>query len=222
VPAAEWPPYTNAGLAKVYSGATGALVAAMTGYHDNEGFAYSVGDAGDINLDGFHDAIAGSPSYDGNATDAGRARVILGNAPWPSNYCTGKTNSQGCDPYIGIGGCASVSVGDNLMIVGVNVLPNVNGIMIWSLNANASPFFGGTLCVAAPIRRTPVQTASDNVGSVYPCDGVFIYHFGHAQMASEGLVPGSEFFAQYWSRDNGFAAPNNVGLTNGVKITILP
>lgn len=222
VPNAEWPPYTNAGLAKIYSGATGALIASMTGYHNGEGFGYSVGDAGDINLDGFHDAIAGSPSFDGNATDAGRARVILGHAPWPTIYCTGKINSQGCDPYISFTGCASVSVGNNFSIVAVNVLPNVNGILIWSLTQNASPFFGGTLCVAAPIHRTPVQTSSDNTGSVFPCDGVYTYYFSQAQMASEGLAPGDEFLAQYWSRDTGFAAPNNIGLTNGISITILP
>jgi hypothetical protein len=222
VPAAEWSPLTNAGLAKVHSGATGALIAAMTGYYDGEGFGTAVADAGDINLDGFHDAIAGSPSYDLNATDAGRARLILGNAPWPTSYCTGKVNSQGCDPAIGIGGCASVSVGDNLTIVGVNVLPYVNGIMTWSLTSNAAPFYGGTLCVGAPVHRTPVQTSTENVGGAYPCDGVYVYHFGHAEMASAGLAPGMELFAQYWSRDNGYAPPNNIGLTNGVRIEILP
>jgi hypothetical protein len=221
-PASEWGTLTNAGLARVYSGATGALLAAMTGYHDDEGFGAAVGDAGDINADGFHDAIAGSPKYDLNATDAGRGRVILGNAPFPTNYCTAKVNSQGCTPTIGIGGCASYTVGDNLMIVGANVLPLANGIMIWSPSQNAAPFHGGYLCVGPPVRRTPVQTSTDNTGSPYPCDGIYIYHFSQAQMANEGMLPGSTFYAQYWSRDSGFTTPNNVGLTNGVSIEVLP
>ncbi|MCC7012409.1 MAG: FG-GAP repeat protein [Planctomycetes bacterium] len=220
VPFADYATWTNTGLAKVYSGASGALLTAMTGYYDGEGFGAAVGDAGDINGDGFHDAIAGSPKYNQYGVDAGRARVVLGNAEFPTNYCTGKTNSQGCEPLIGIGGCASATVGD-LQIVGVNVLPNVSGIMIWSLSSAATPFYGGTLCLGAPIRRTPVQNSTVNV-SVYPCTGIYNYHFSRAKMAAEGLVPGMRIKAQYWSRDNGFVAPNNIGLTNAVDILILP
>ncbi len=220
-PFAEYNGWSNAGLAHVYSGASGAILTTMTGYYDGEGFGDSIADAGDINGDGFHDVIAGSTAYNQYGTDAGRARTALGNAEFPTNYCTAKVNSQNCTPNIGIGGCASVTVGQ-LFIVGTNVLPNVNGLMIWSHTSASTPFFGDTLCLGGPIRRTPVQLSIDNVGSVYPCDGVYSYYFSHAQMQAEGFTPGATLFAQYWSRDSAFPPPFNFGLTNGVRIPILP
>ncbi|MCY3002866.1 MAG: integrin alpha [Planctomycetota bacterium] len=220
-PFAEYNGWTNAGLAHVHSGATGALLTSASGYYDGEGFGDSVADLGDVNGDGFHDVIFGSAGYNLYGTNAGRARTALGNAEFPSNYCTAKVNSAGCTPFIGIGGCASASVGQ-LQIVGVNVLPNVAGLMIWSHTSAATPYFGSQLCVGGPIRRTPVQVSIDNVGGSLPCDGVFSYYFSRAQMAAEGFTPGSTLYAQYWHRDSGFSAPNNFGLTNGVSIPILP
>ena len=35
-------------------------------------------------------------------------------------------------------------------------------------------------------------------------------------------VPAQEVFTQFWSRDNGFPAPNNVGLTGGLKFAVVP
>jgi hypothetical protein len=220
-PFAEYSNWTNAGLAHVYSGATGAILTTMTGYEDGETFGDSIADAGDINNDGFNDVIAGSANYSQYGLNAGRARTALGNAEFPTNYCTGKQNSVGCTPSIGIGGCASATVGQ-LGIVGFNVLPNVSGLMIWSHTSAATPFFGDTLCVGGPIRRTPVQTSINNVGSGLPCEGIYSYYFSHAQMAAEGFTPGTELFAQYWGRDPGFPPPINFTLTNGVRIPILP
>jgi hypothetical protein len=36
------------------------------------------------------------------------------------------------------------------------------------------------------------------------------------------LVPGAPVHAQFWSRDNGFAPPNNTGLTNAVRFVVQP
>ncbi len=48
----------------------------------NHGFAVS--SAGDVNGDGYGDVIVGSPTYDGGATDEGRALVYLGSATGPA------------------------------------------------------------------------------------------------------------------------------------------
>jgi hypothetical protein len=58
--------------------------------------------------------------------------------------------------------------------------------------------------------------------SGYPCTGQYTYLFTPAYMAANGLSAGQNVYAQYWSRDNGFAAPNNIGLTAGLKFTIVP
>ncbi len=219
--ASDWAPYTNAGLATVVSGATGNVLTTITGYANNDQMGFAVASAGDLNNDGFGDVLAATPFWDGNAVDGGRVRSVLGNAEYPSNYCVGKTNSSGCVPYISFGGCASVSISDYLNIVGVNLLPNQNGIMIWSTSTQAVPFHGGTLCIANPI-RTPVQTSYSNPYPGIPCDGMYSYVFRHSLMTTWGLTPGMYIYAQYWGRDNGFLPPQNIQLTNGIKIPILP
>jgi hypothetical protein len=41
-------------------------------------------------------------------------------------------------------------------------------------------------------------------------------------MASKGIGAGDVLHFQWWSRDSGFAAPNAIGLTNALQVTILP
>ena len=41
-------------------------------------------------------------------------------------------------------------------------------------------------------------------------------------MASKGLTAGTDVFTQFWSRDSGFAPPNSIGLTRGLRFLILP
>lgn len=36
------------------------------------------------------------------------------------------------------------------------------------------------------------------------------------------LGAGTTVWGQFWSRDTGFAAPNNVGLTSAIRLAILP
>ena len=46
--------------------------------------------------------------------------------------------------------------------------------------------------------------------------------FDGAYMSANALSAGTSLYAQYWSRDTGYAAPNNVGLTDAVGFTICP
>ncbi len=208
------------GRADVYAVQSGATLTSWVGYQSFGGMGSTVASAGDLNNDGATDVMAGAP-FDGTYnTGAGYVRVHLGQAPFPTNYCTAKVNSLGCTPGITYGGAASLSLGAGLAVVGVNVVPGENGLMIWSNTTASLPFFGGTLCVGAPIKRTPVQSTSTNAS--YPCTGQYYFQVSQAFMAAEGLSAGQDFYAQFWSRDTGFAAPNNVGLTNGLQARIVP
>jgi len=72
------------GRAYVYLGSAAGLSAApaWTAESDLAGaeFGYSVGMAGDVNGDGYSDAIVGAPHYGNDQTDEGRAYVYLGSA----------------------------------------------------------------------------------------------------------------------------------------------
>jgi hypothetical protein len=212
--------FEEAGKALVYSGASGAVLFEMVGYHDGEEFGISVAGAGLLNADSAADVIAGSPGFDGNFPDGGRARTVLGDAPYPTWYCTPKVNSAGCSPWITYTGCASFSAGDYFAIHASNVLPNKLGILIWSLSPASTPFAGGTLCLGTPVKRTPSQTSIATGPG--PCDARYEFLFNATYMASKGLAPGQHVYTQYWSRDNGFAPPNNAGLTGGLTFLTLP
>ena len=70
--------------------------------------------------------------------------------------------------------------------------------------------------MAHPLLPTsPVQV------SVQDCSGSYAFHFSHAVMEAKALTPGTSVYAQYLSRDTGFAAPNAVGLTEAVELTVL-
>jgi Tol biopolymer transport system component len=138
-----------------------------------------------------------------------------------STYCTAKLNSLGCMPSIGSSGLPSQSGPDNFYATATNVRNNKLGMMLWSLTPDSHPFFGGTLCVHSPIKRTPGQNSGGSATG-NDCTGSYSYHFTQAYMLQQLLPSDTTVYAQFWSRDPGFAPPNNIGLTNGLSFTICP
>lgn len=217
-PRADLAGVVDRGRVEVWSPAAGALLHSWWGYFNGDEMGRAVASAGDLNHDGFTDMASGAPLNDDPGTDSGWVRWILGSTPLPANYCVGKLNSHGCVPTISYTGCPSATIGDNFHLHANGVLPNQPGILIWSLGSAATPFMGGTLCLAPSIRRTPAQSAT----GVGPCGGFYDFHFSQALMAQHGLAPGTPLFAQYWYRDPGLAPPFSVGLTNGIALHVLP
>jgi len=138
-----------------------------------------------------------------------------------SSYCVAKTNSLGCVPSIGSLGMPSRSGPDDFFVTASNVRNNKLGIMLWSRTPGNTPFFGGTLCLGQPFKRTPGQSSGGSP-SGHDCTGTYSFHFTQAYMQQQNLAADATVHAQYWSRDPGFPVPNNVGLTNGLRFTICP
>lgn len=134
------------------------------------------------------------------------------------HYCTAKTNSASCVPSIGASGAPLATGDDAFFVIATQELAGKSGIFFWGQAAAALPFGGGTLCVAPPLVRGPVQNSGGTTG----CTGTYSQHFGQAYMAAHNVSPGDTLFGQYWSRDPGFAPPNNVALTRGLQFTVLP
>jgi Tol biopolymer transport system component len=164
---------------------------------------------------------AGSPSIGSGSggSDQGAFPFNPNYCPEPGSYCAAKVNSQGCVPRIGFSGSPSLSGPDDFKITAVEALFGKPGVLFWSGGWDSKPFLGGTLCVKAPIIRTASQTAAS---APYSCSGSYSFHFSHAYMQQQLLGLGETYYAQWWSRDPGFAAPNNVGLTDALRFTICP
>jgi hypothetical protein len=161
-------------------------------------------------------------------SDALLMQIDLSDAP--QAYCTAKLNSLGCTPRIGFTGLSSAAANAGFRLVVDRVRNNKSGLFFYGVNgAAATPFGGGTLCVAAPVRRTP---ASNSAGSALPaddCSGVYALDMNAFAAGSLGgnpiaalQIPGTAVVAQIWGRDPGFSAPNNVTLSDGLRYVVLP
>lgn len=157
-------------------------------------------------------------SYDGWFIDD---LVVVSECPPSVPYCIPKVNSAGCMPGIHTTGVPSYSgAGAAFRIHASSVLNGHPGILIWSLASASTPFGGGTLCLASPVKRTPGQASGGNPYPPGDCSGSFSFNFTSALMQSNGLVPGTAVFTQFWSRDTGYTAPDNVGLTSGIRFAV--
>ena len=140
----------------------------------------------------------------------------------PNLYCVGKTNSEGCVPFADFAGYASATDGDPFTLTGNDVLNNKPGLFFYGLSGSASiPFFGGTLCMFPPLRRTPVQLSG---GGAPPndCSGTYSYAMNARIQsgADTGLVIGATVNGQFWMRDP--LSSFGTVLTNAVEFDICP
>ena len=136
--------------------------------------------------------------------------------PTPVVYCTGKTNSLGCVPAIGSTGTPSKS-GGNFKVTCSNVISQKNGLCFWGHNSLATPFQGGTLCIAAPTVRTANISSGGSAGG-NDCSGAYLFAFDTAYMNAHAINPGDTIFAQWWMRDP--AVASTTGLSNAVRFTV--
>lgn len=114
---------------------------------------------------------------------------------------------------------SSASIGPDLTVLAASVQGAKPGLLLWSLGPDGTPFGGGYLCIASPLRRTTAVTPS---GSSSNCDGALAWTFTTSYLAAQGLGAGVEVFTQFWMRDPGFAGANAIGLMRGQRFTVWP
>jgi hypothetical protein len=206
------------GLVRIHASQTGALVKTLYGFAGGSLYGSRIDGSHDLNGDARGELLVGAISDNSFTGGGGGAHLLLSNAPLPKVYGTPKTNSAGCVPHIECEGAASTSLG-RLRIRATSVLESKPGMLLWGLSSASQPFHGGTLLVEAPIVRTPMQVAG---ASATPCGGTLSFYFDPALFGAYGLAAGTPVCAQWWSRDPGFAAPDSVGLSDGLRFVVAP
>jgi len=139
---------------------------------------------------------------------------------FPTVYCTAKLSSQFCAPFVTATGYPSVSDPSTFDIDATLVVNDKVGLLFYGINGRSSiPFFGGTLCVAPPLRRQLPQFSG---GSGIPCNGSFATDFNAIIQSGldPNLVSGQLVNAQYWYRDTAHPDGTGVGLTDAVEFEI--
>jgi hypothetical protein len=92
---------------------------------------------------------------------------------------------------------------------------------MWGTSRVLAPLGAGFRCVGAPVRRMPVQGSGGSPGG-NDCSGTYAQLFSDSLLASNGFLVGQVLFFQWWSRDNGYAAPDNLGLTDALRAMVCP
>lgn len=207
--------FTPADL-RVYSSASGALL-----LRDLAQSSSGVTSVPDANGDGVEDLLVPF----GLLGTALVTSVVLVNVRQPEFVvtCIAKLTSQGCRPQIEWRGAPSPTIGDDFSIAATGVTPSSFGLFVWSRNAAQTPFGGGSLCVAAPIRRWPASgTSAGQRNPQCPSvdSGAMTLWLSKPALAAMGLLPGDVFHVQGYFRDRGFAPPNDVGLTDSLAVTM--
>jgi hypothetical protein len=207
----------SSGSAKVFSGRTGQVMFVFSGDSQQQQLGSQVCSAGDVNNDGFADLLVASYLDDTAGTDAGMMRVISP-LPFPViTYCQAKLNSAGCLPQIHSSGSPRVGGIAAFTISASSIVGNMGGVLMYSGSSASTPFHGGILCVATPLKRVAPQNSGGTSGA---CNGALSMDFNALirSGADPMLTAGSDVYAQYYFRD----ANATAGLTNAVSFTIAP
>ncbi len=155
----------------------------------------------------------------GSASDV--AVVAPGGTP-PRVYCTGKTNSLGCLPFVGTAGVASATLAEPFTLSANDVLPAELGFLLYSTKKANLDFHGAKLCVKGPTRLLPAKQAKRVCAP--PCGGRLVRNFNKTIQAGGDprLTAGAVVRAQWRQRDPGDPAGFGDGLTDAVQFHIAP
>jgi hypothetical protein len=140
-------------------------------------------------------------------------------------YCVAKPNSLGCTSIPYLVGTLSASSPSGALVICDQLLNKKSGLVFYGTSgAYSLAFGGGTLCVHPPVRRLAVHSTGGSPPPAADCTGSLQYDLNAriASGADPSLVAGTVLWLQGWSRDPGFAPPNAIGLTAGLRATVGP
>ena len=143
-------------------------------------------------------------------------------APPPASFCPTIVNSKGCLPALTWTGSPSATAANGFVLTGSELINGKVGVLLYSVRGwSPKPYFGGTLCLEAPLGRTLLGKTGGTVGPE-DCSGSLSVDFNTyvASGSDPALGAGVAVYAQFVSRD-----PNSTGtisLTDAVGFTLEP
>ncbi len=181
----------------------------------------------DCDANGVEDAIdiALAGVADANANGIPDVCEIPGAVPPrpPYTYCTGKTNSLNCIPFIGWAGEPSAgAIPGPFRVLGSDVMPGEFGILLYGYAKSNLSFHAGKLCVKGPMRILPPKTPK---AVPWGCSGAQLNRNFNKTIASAAdplLTAGKRVFTQWLQRDPGNPLGFNDNLTDGMSFVINP
>jgi len=146
----------------------------------------------------------------------------------PLAYCTAKPNSIGCVPAISSMGSPTGLASFGFTVSATNIRNQTVGVLLYTLDGrDVTPFQGGYLCLATPIRRTPERSSNGDNHPSKNCSGgwrIDMNAFAAGAIGgtpAAGLhAPGSSVHCQWWGRDPG--DPFGTALTDGLQYELGP
>lgn len=163
--------------------------------------------------------VSNAGSAAGAQTSADAVRLVFRDVA--RSACLAKLNSQGCLPLLSWSGTPTRTGPDDFLVRVDQLVSNQFGLFLWGTGAAQIPFQGGSLCVAAPIRRTPPVSSGGNPGPA-DCSGSQTFHFSQVLMAQGLLAPGTPVVGQFWTRDTQHPDGTGVGLSGSIQFVIQP
>ena len=164
----------------------------------------------------------GDGDVDVVSVGSGIAHVLENGQITPAQtFCAQAPNSIGCAASVAVTGTPSASGAGACTIDAAGVVSNRSGLLFYSLSSQNLSAGPGALCVASPLRRTPLQSSGGNPNAL-DCSGSFSFDF-NARIASgvdPALVAGELVFAQYYFRDP--AATAGASFSAAAELRIAP
>lgn len=137
----------------------------------------------------------------------------------PTTYCFPKIDSAGCVPAIVASGTPSLTQSD-FQVACTPVLSQQFGMLFWGREELQLPLLGGFLCVGGALNRTPVAFSDGLLPG--NCSGRLELDMDSAFLQASGMLPGEDIYCQWWYRDPGALPAVPVGLSDGLRFTVLP
>ncbi|MEO6709452.1 MAG: hypothetical protein ABI054_02495, partial [Planctomycetota bacterium] len=208
-----------AGVVRAFSSRSQRILGVWRGRNGGDRFGFALCAASDRDGDGQADLLAGAPKDDSPLTDCGAAFVLSTRSATSAPYCSAKTNSQGCVPSFLASGFASAGNESTLELAVSQVVNNKPGLFLFGKTRASTPFQGGTLCLAPPLRRSSGVNSAGNAGAS-DCSGVLRWLVDASWIQHLSWQPGERIDAQAWYRDPQHLDGTASGLSSGVEFSV--